>query len=126
MEAEIRTKDRVHQFLELRENLEKERSNLIERVQQIDQVLETPIIETRDQSGIKRSRFPRLRRNEVSLKEAVTKITKVKPRTKAEILRELKAIGYIFSSTTPINSLNATLYAKGQFKNDNGYFSPTN
>ena len=124
MEPENRIKDPVQQFLELRENLQKERAALVERVQQIDEVLASSTIEARNQLGLKPLKKPRKKRNEMSLKEAVIKITSQAPRTKDEILSKLDSLGYTFSSATPINSLNATLYSKGQFINNKGYFSP--
>jgi cell division septum initiation protein DivIVA len=124
MESENRIKDPVQQFLELRENLQKERSALVEKVQQIDEVLASSTIESKIQLGSKRLKQPRQKRNEMSLKEAVIKITSKAPKTKDEILSELDSMGYVFSSATPINSLNATLYSKGQFNNNKGYFSP--
>ncbi len=126
MELESKLKDPVRQFLELRENLQNERAALIERVQQIDEVLASTALESNNQLGIKRIKRPRQKRNAMSLKSAVIQITRKCPKTKEEILRELDKMGYIFSSATPINSLNATLYSKGQFVNNNGYFSPVN
>lgn len=124
MESEIKRKDPVRQFLELRENLKKERSELIERVQQIDEVLASTPTEDRNQFGLKPLKRSKPKRNEMSLKDAVIKITSQNPMTKNEILRELDKMGYVFSSATPINSLNATLYSKGHFVNNRGHFSP--
>jgi hypothetical protein len=45
MELENRIKDPVQQFLELRENLQQERSVLVERIQQINKVLAPLTIE---------------------------------------------------------------------------------
>ena len=62
MESENRIKDPVQQFLELRENLQKERSALVEKVQQIDEVLASSTIESKIQLGSKRLKQPRQKR----------------------------------------------------------------
>ncbi len=60
----------------------------------------------------------------MSLKEAVTRVTRTKPMTRQEILEAIKKAGYKFTARDPMNSLSVTLYTKGNFKNQNGKFSP--
>lgn len=126
MESKNKKKDPVQQFLELRKNLKQERMELVEQIKRIDDALASTMNEAKKQPNIESLKQPRTKRNKnkISLKNAVIKITTQKPRTKIEIMSALNDIGYVFSSATPINSLNATLYSKGQFINKKGYFSP--
>ena len=124
MESKNKKKDPVQQFLELRKNLKQERMELVEQIKRIDDALASTMSEAKKQPNIESLKQPRTKRNKISLKNAVIKITTQKPRTKIEIMSALNDIGYVFSSATPINSLNATLYSKGQFINKKGYFSP--
>ena len=124
MESKNKKKDPVQQFLELRKNLKQERMELVEQIKRIDDALASTMNEAKKQPNIESLKQPRAKRNKISLKNAVIKITTQKPRTKSEIMSALHDIGYVFSSATPINSLNATLYQKGQFINKKGYFSP--
>lgn len=64
-------------------------------------------------------------RNKVSLRDVVMQATKGNPMTKPEIIKAVLATGYRFNAADPIPSLNAVLYSKKQFKNDNGRFSPS-
>jgi hypothetical protein len=110
----MKTEDILKQYLELHDSLKKQKSALLEEIQKIDKVLNT-------NGGQLNSRKCNL-----TLKEAITEITNKTPKTKKQILNELISLGYSFSTTTPINSVNATLYLKDAFNNENGYFSPLN
>lgn len=63
-------------------------------------------------------------RNKVSLREMILRVTRDKPMTKQEILEAVQREGYRFNTPNPMPSLNAVLYAKKMFKNENGRFSP--
>jgi hypothetical protein len=119
-------KDAVKQFVALRATLAQEKARLEARLSEINRALgeRAPAIT----SAAPRSTAARGRRsratNAMSLKEAVTRVTRNKPMTRPEILQAIKKIGYKFTAKDPMNSLNVTLYTKGNFKNDNGKFSP--
>jgi len=110
----MKTEEILKQYQELHDSLKKKKSVLIEEIQKIDKVLST-------NGGQLNSEKCGL-----TLKEAITEITNKTPKTKKQILSELISLGYHFSTTTPINSINATLYLKDTFNNKNGYFSPLN
>lgn len=114
------------EFLKLKKELLKERAGLVERIKQINSVLDA------QEFYLSKSGNPRLRpkrsldspRNSMTLRDAVIMITRKKPMTKDQILMELGKIGYEFATPKPMNSLNATLYSKGTFKREKGRFSP--
>ncbi len=110
----MKTEEILKQYQELHDSLKKKKSVLIEEIQKIDKALST-------NGGQLNSEKCGL-----TLKEAITEITNKTPKTKKQILSELISLGYHFSTTTPINSINATLYLKDTFNNKNGYFSPLN
>jgi hypothetical protein len=110
----MKTEDILKQYMELHETLKKKKLVLIDEIQKIDKALS--IKEGQLESG----------KCSLTLKEAITEITNKTPKTKKQILSELISLGYSFSTTTPINSVNATLYLKDAFNNENGYFSPLN
>ena len=110
----MKTEEILKQYQELHDSLKKKKSVLIEEIQKIDKALST-------NGGQLNSE-----KCDLTLKEAITEITNKTPKTKKQILSELISLGYHFSTTTPINSINATLYLKDTFNNKNGYFSPIN
>ncbi len=119
--------DSLKQYVSLRQALIKEKAELEERLEQINEVLrsESPAplpglssLGIRGRSAVKRIR------NKISLREAVRQVTSKKALTKNEILEAIDKLGYKFTSDNPVNSLNAVLYANKQFKNANGRFSP--
>ena len=110
--------DKLRQFVALRESLLREKSELEARLVQINKALG-------EQSPTSTGPvLPRRVDNKMSLKEAVQKVTSVRPLTKPEILKAIEKIGYRFAAKDPMNSLNVVLYTKGNFKNQSGKFSP--
>lgn len=120
--------DAVKQFVAVRAALISEKARLEARLTEIDRAFgqasaarpSVPIAKPAPSLGRKHKRA----NNTVSLKEAVIRATKNKPLAKPEILKAIKQNGYRFTAKDPMNSLNATLYTKGNFKNANGKFSP--
>lgn len=110
----MKTEDILKQYQELHDSLKIKKSALIQEIQKIDKALNT----SKGQLNSEKCNL--------TLKEAITEITHKTPKTKKQILGELISMGYHFSTSTPINSVNATLYLKGAFSNENGYFSPLN
>lgn len=51
-------------------------------------------------------------------------VTKDTALTKEQILSAVKKLGYKFGAPNPLPSLNAVLYSKPKFANDDGKFSP--
>jgi hypothetical protein len=113
--------DAVKQFVALRAALTSEKARLQVRLAEIERALgaAAPSVKSVPSSS-RRARA----RNAMSLKEAVARVTRNKPMTRPEILEAIKKIGYKFTAQDPMNSLNVTLYTKGNFKNKNGKFSP--
>lgn len=110
----MKTEDILKQYQELHDSLKIKKSALIQEIQKIDKALNT----SKGQLSSEKCNL--------TLKEAITEITHKTPKTKKQILGELISMGYHFSTSTPINSVNATLYLKDTFSNKNGYFSPLN
>lgn len=118
--------DAVKQFIALRAALTSEKTRLEARLAEIDRALGQAVGRSSAKGAVATVPPPRHKRanNVVSLKEAVIQATKNKPLTKREILEAIKRNGYRFSAKNPMNSLNVTLYTKGNFKRANGKFSP--
>jgi hypothetical protein len=117
--------NRIKQYLALRAELVNERLALVARLREIENVLAANSTPVRASRLVRRGRRRRRRaRNAMSLYKAIARVTRRKPLTKPEILKAIHRLGYRFQSKTPINSLNAVLYAKRQFKNLKGKFSP--
>lgn len=112
--------DPVKQFISLRSTLTTERARLQARLTEIQRALAAGAIPSKPS--------PRLRRasskNNTSLKQVVIRVTSRKPMRKEEILRAVRKAGYRFVGKNPMNSLNVALYTKGNFRNENGLFSP--
>jgi hypothetical protein len=119
--------DSLKKFVSMRDSLLKEQVILEKRLAQINEALGSSSGDASSASA--KSRAPRKAgagraRNELSLKAAVRKVTSEKPLTKDEILGAIAKLGYTFTTANPVNSLNAVLYSKKQFKNTDGKFSP--
>ena len=118
-------KDAVKQFVALRTALTAEKARLEARLAEINRALGQGAPASRTIAEQSSARGGRVRaKNTMSLKEAVTRVTRNKPMTRNEILEAIRKIGYKFTAKDPMNSLNVTLYTKGNFKNDKGKFSP--
>lgn len=126
-EPEKNTTSPFQEYLRLKQDLLRERAGLVERIQQINTVLNAHEFYFSRTANIKFKPRNKVEspRNTMTLKDAVVLITRSKPMTKEEILTELAEIGYEFATPKPMNSLNTTLYAKGVFKRENGKFSPS-
>jgi hypothetical protein len=115
--------DSIKQFVALRAALTNEKARLEARLAEINRALgqtgPAPA-PAKSKPVVSRARA----RNAMSLKEAVTRATRNKPMTRQEILKAIGKLGYKFTAKDPMNSLNVTLYTKGNFKNANGKFSP--
>lgn len=116
--------DSLKQYVSLRDALQAERETLIARLQQIEAALGGAVTSSAPVKGKRGPKPGKRARNEMSLKEAVLKVTTGKSLTKDEILAGIRKLGYKFTAKDPVNSLNTVLYSKGQFKNDGGKFSP--
>jgi hypothetical protein len=118
--------DKLEQYLSLLDDLRNEKAHLEGRLEKINAVL-TGAAAARGgyrgrQPGARRGRRAR---NGMSLREAVTQVTRNRPLTKEEILQGIQKLGYRFSTKDPMNSLNAMLYAPAnKFRNQNGRFGP--
>ena len=117
-------KDSLKDFATLQKNLLAERDRLNARLQAINAVLgdeSAPVVKAAKPAKVKKATRAK---NELSLKEAVVKATTGKALTKEEIYEAVKKLGYTFTTSKPINSINVVLYGKKpRFKNKDGKFS---
>lgn len=123
----ISPNDKLKKYLASLEELRAEKAELESRLEQINEALSNAPAGAmqRGRRGAGGKRAGRRRRNGLSLRAAVTQVTKSRPLTKAEILQAIQKIGYKFSTKDPMNSLNAMLYAPAnKFRNQNGKFGP--
>lgn len=112
--------DPVKQFITLRSTLTTEKERLQARLAEIQRALAAG--STPPKAAPRKRRAPV--RNRMSLKQAVIRVTLKRPMKKEEILRAVRKAGYRFTGKNPMNSLNVALYTKGNFRNENGLFSP--
>jgi transposase len=123
-------KDALKEFVSLRQSLTTERETLQKRLREIEAALgggEIPLSRRAASGraeGLKRRQLPKRIANPMSLRAAIVKVTSESPKTKAEILKSVKKLGYRFSGKDPMNSIGVVLYGKPKFKNENGKFSP--
>jgi hypothetical protein len=107
--------DSLKQFIALRTSLTQEKARLESRLAEINRAL------GQASASVPRSiQAPAAGRasNALSLREAVTQVTKDKALTKKQILEGIAKIGYKFTARDPMNSLNVALYTPGHFKNN--------
>jgi hypothetical protein len=113
--------DSVKQFVALRDALTQEKARLESRLTEINRALgaasapSTPAITA---PRIVKTQVAGRAANTMSLREAVARVTKDKALTKKEILQAIGKIGYKFTASDPMNSLNVALYTPGNFKNN--------
>jgi hypothetical protein len=119
-------KNALDKFIELRKALVNEKAALEARLKSIEEALAGGLpVAAKAAAGVPgvRKGFKKIR-NPMSLRAAVTQVTKAKPLTKPEILAAIAKLGYRFTTKSPLNSLNVVLYSKNRFKKANGKFSP--
>jgi hypothetical protein len=123
----------IKQFVAMRESLQAERDQLLARLAEINAALgignaapaaPAAVAVSAARAARQTRRTGKRIRNILSLKAAVTKVTKEKAMTKDEILGAIAKLGYRFNTANPVSSLNSVLYSKRQFKNVGGKFSP--
>jgi hypothetical protein len=118
--------DKLQKYLASLDELRAEKAELEGRLEKINQALAGApgSVGRRGRRGGRRAGGGR-RRNGLSLRAAVTQVTKNRPMTKAEILEAVQKVGYKFATKDPMNSLNAMLYAPAnKFRNKDGKFGP--
>jgi hypothetical protein len=131
------TTDLIREYQALRAALEKERSQIQDRLKAIDAALagggEIPVPfrsvrKAKPASKKPKAAAPAARgggakriKNKLTLREAITQVTKDKALTRREIVDAVQKVGFRFASKDPMNSLGAFLYThKSQFKNEDG------
>jgi hypothetical protein len=113
----------LKQYVALRDSIFEERTQLIERLREIDTALGAMSLRGTDSYYGPRTPTGRAR-NGKSLKEVVHEVLDGKAMSKHEILDAVLRSGYQFSTDDPLNSLGVILYGKNpKFKNENGKFS---
>ena len=117
-------KDSLKNFATLRRSLETERERIRARLQAISAVLSDEPLRASPPAKLAKVKRVVRSRNELSLKEAIVKVTTGKPLAKDEIFEAVKKLGYKFTTTKPLNSINVVLYGKKpKFKNQDGKFT---
>jgi hypothetical protein len=118
----------VKQFVALRAALLNEKAQLEARLKEICAGLEMTAPTSAATAPAKVAvlgRPPKKKRaarveNTMSLYEAVTKAVAAKPLTKEEILKAIDGLGYKFSASNPMMSLNTLVYTPGKLKKHPG------
>src|SRR5688572_27299336 len=106
-------RDSLQTYLKLREQLDKERTQIQQRLTEIEAALGTGEQRATAPSPSPRSSARAGRpRSTLSLREAVQQVIKDRAMTKEEILQSIKDLGYRFSTNNPLNSLGVILYGK--------------
>ena len=132
--------DSIQRFISLRASLERERSHLRRRLQEIEQALggaaapaaaTAPVARRRRRVGkaakAKATKAKVARPNAMSLREAIQRITAKTPLSVRDIVSAVQKGGYHFQSSNPVNSVGAYLYGpegKKHFKRADGKFAP--
>lgn len=123
--------DPLTQLATLRAALQKERTEILERLQQIEAALGDGgpaafIRSGKNGTAPRQKRGPRAQ-NTLTVREAITKATTARPLGLSEIVQAVGKLGYKFSSKNPQNSVGAYLYGKEgrkYFKRVDGKFAP--
>lgn len=118
-------KDSLKNFTVLRRNLETERERIVARLAAINAALESNGVASVPRA-LKPEKTKRVARakNEISLKEAIVKVTTGKALTKEEIHEAVQKLGYKFTTKKPLASISVVLYGKKpKFKNADGKFT---
>jgi hypothetical protein len=116
--------DRLRKFVVLRQALLKEKAELEQRLEQLNRALALDGSPAASRIAAHPSSRSRRVKNPMSLKAAVTQVTKDKPLTKPDILAAIKKLGYQFTAKDPVNSLNTVLYTGKAFRSQGGKYSP--
>lgn len=111
--------EKLKTFLEKRDSLLQTRAKIVEKIREIDQLLGNAGTPPTFVIGQKRRRP----KNEINLKQAISKALEDGPKTRHEILEAVQAMGYAFSTNNPLNSLSAALYTNKQFNKDGQIYS---
>ena len=116
--------DSVKQYVALKAALKQEKAQLESRLAAINQALNessssaaVPAV-ARSLATIPKRRGRAA--NKLSLKEVVALALKAGPLSKPAILAAVAKLGYTFTASDPMNSLNTLLYTPGNFKNLGG------
>ena len=118
--------DVLQQYISLQAALQREREELVTRIQHIDQALGQPSPIPQGPSGAAARGRRGRGSNSMSLRDAVLQVTAMRPMSKQEIYEAVQRLGYRFGGKDPLNSLGVVLYGKNpRFKNEGGRFSPT-
>jgi hypothetical protein len=138
--------DILKDYVRLRDILKAEKASMLDRLTQIDEVLGAEVGAAKRpkapapvaKAGRRRGRPPGVGakpqaakkaaakagavrpENPITLRQAVTQVTKKGGLTKQEILAEVDKLGYRFAAKNPMISLNTLLYKSGKFKNQAG------
>src|ERR1041384_5318161 len=100
----MKFEDKLKKSVSLQDTITKEREQLIVRLRELDEALGAMGLRGRDSYYGPRTPTGRVR-NGMSLKETVLKVLEGKALTKHEILDQVIATGYQFSTGDPLNSL---------------------
>ncbi len=114
--------DSLRQYVSLRDAILQEKSEIEQRLREINHALGEMGGPPGPHSVLRTARKGR-NRNSLSLRDAVVEVVKTGPLEKDQILSGVKRLGYTFSTNDPMNSLGVILYGKNpKFLNEGGRF----
>lgn len=114
VDTEIMKNDPLHQYSKLREKLLAEKNQLETRLAQLNRVLgeDAPAVTAASRATRSAGRSRGRGRNALSMREAVIKALSNGPLARKELVDAVEAVGYVFTTENPLNSLGAVLYGK--------------
>lgn len=113
--------DNLRQYVSLRDAILQEKTQIEQRLREINQALGQMVGFGGD--GRVGPRTGTRNRNAISLRDAVIEVVKPGSLTKDEILKGVEDLGYKFATSDPMNSLGVILYGKNpKFSNEGGRF----
>lgn len=127
----MKKSDSLQQYRALRSSLVSERDAIQKRLQELNAALGDAKAPASASPAIKKLGRPpgKAKRveNTMSLREAVLKVLTATPVTRQELLAAVLKVGYRFSGSQPLNSLQTFLYGSGKklVKNVDGKFAAT-
>ncbi|MDB6040324.1 MAG: hypothetical protein JWM99_4165 [Verrucomicrobiales bacterium] len=114
--------DNLRQYVSLRDAILQEKTQIEQRLREINQALGQMAGFTADGRVGPRSGGTR-NRNAISLRDAVIEVVKSGSLSKDDILKGVQDLGYKFATNDPMNSLGVILYGKNpKFLNEGGRF----
>jgi hypothetical protein len=122
--------DALKQYAKLRQQLTDEKNQLETRLSEINQVLGAQTTPSPAAQTLSTASKPPARRgrkakagNSMSMREAVLMALSKGPLARNELVKAVEGVGYVFTTSNPLNSIGSVLYGKkSQVKSAGGKF----